>query len=99
MNVDQKTVKYFESQGYLVGKVECRNRHISRDLWGFIDFVALHPDRTMTVAIQATNAANFANRRKKAEEQKHFELIKQKWDICVIGFKPDKVEPHRVEWL
>ena len=98
MNVDEKTRKYFEDKGYLVGKVECRNGKISRDLFGFIDFVALNP-MGPTLAIQATDHTSFSKRLKKVKENPNFERVQEVWNICVIGFKPDQTEPHRLEYL
>ena len=92
--VDQKTVKWLEGQGYLVGKVECANKYIKRDLFGFIDFVALRDGKTL--GVQATNAGNFANRVKKIKASDKLERVLETWEVWVLGFHPEQDEPHRV---
>lgn len=91
--VDQKTVKWMEDQGYLVGKVECRNGKVSRDLFGFGDFIGVKPGKTLLV--QATNAGNFANRVKKIEASDKLVRVLEGWEVVALGFKPDQEQPHR----
>lgn len=98
--VDQKTVKYLEDQGYLVGKVERQTGRVKQDLFGFIDFVALPWDEDeRDLAVQSTSYGNVATRIKKIRASEHYEWVKRRWDIVVLGFKPDRDEPHRVERL
>ena len=99
--VDQRTLAYFEGQGYVIDKAERQLGKIKRDLFGFIDFVAVHPDRDITVGVQATgdSGGNFAARKRKILEHKNYPLIRKKWDICLIAFKTGQDEPSRVEWF
>jgi len=61
MKLDQtkKTISDYESQGYLVGRVEgfaSVRATVSRDLWGIFDLIAVKPGAP-PVAIQVTGAA------------------------------------------
>lgn len=66
---DQLTRKYLESLGYVVDKAESYNAFTKRkkDLFRFIDFVAIHPINKELLAIQTTSKSNLSTRIKKAE--------------------------------
>ena len=64
--VNPLTKTTLEGQGYLVQNVEQvipGTRGIKRDLYGFIDFLAINPFETL--AIQATSDSNVAARKNK----------------------------------
>lgn len=64
--VNPLTKTTLEGQGYLVQNVEQTipgTRGIKRDLYGFIDFLAINPQETL--AIQATSRSNMSARRSK----------------------------------
>lgn len=98
-NINKKTIKWFEKQGYLIDVCERRHGPRTFDLFGFLDYIALHPDRNVTAGVQATSAGNMASRKRKILEHENYPLVSSKWEICLIGFKPDQDEPHKVEWL
>lgn len=68
------------SRGYLPTVVESYNHAIQRkkDLFGFIDIVALHPDRTGLLGVQTTSAPNLLARVRKAEGILEYEV----WLAC-----------------
>ncbi len=66
---DSLTRKHLEKQGYIVDKAESYNHLTKRkkDLFRFIDFVAIHPSTNELLAIQTTSKSNLSTRVKKAE--------------------------------
>lgn len=95
---DQKCVAWFEKRGYVIDKAECRMGRVSRDLFGFIDYIALFPN-VRPIAIQVTDHTNFSKRKKKILESEYYEIVRGCFSICVLGFKPDEDEPYRKEWV
>jgi hypothetical protein len=65
-NTAAKAMAWLRVKGYTVAKVERWNAfaHIRQDLFGFIDIVAIHPDRTGVLGIQTTHK-NFLEDHKK----------------------------------
>ena len=78
----------------MVGKVECRNGRISRDLFGFGDFIAIKGDKT--VLVQCTDHTNFSKRLKKVLASAALPRVLEAWEVWVIGFRPDEDKPRRV---
>ena len=68
-DADKLTRKYLEKQGYIVAKCESYNAFIKRkkDLFGFLDYLAIHPIEKRLLAIQTTSKSNLSTRIKKAE--------------------------------
>ena len=66
---DALTRKHLEKEGYLVDKVESYNAFTKRrkDLYHFLDFVALHPHKMGVLGIQTTTKSNLSTRVKKAK--------------------------------
>lgn len=66
---DKLTRTHLEKLGYKVDKAESYNHHTKRkkDLFKFIDFVAIHPQKKELLAIQTTSKSNLSTRIKKAE--------------------------------
>jgi len=66
---DALTRKHLENLGYIVDKTESYNHKIKRkkDLFKFIDYVAVHPQKNELLAIQTTSKSNLSTRIKKAE--------------------------------
>jgi len=66
---DKLTRSHLEKRGYKVDKSESYNFHSKRkkDLFKFIDFVAIHPVHRELLAIQTTSKPNLSTRIKKAE--------------------------------
>lgn len=65
----QNTLKFLRAQGYTVQVVEkfiiWTKQRV--DLFGFIDVVAIHPDKAGVLGVQTTSKANISTRIKKAE--------------------------------
>jgi len=66
---DKLTRANLEKRGYKVDKAESYNFHSKRkkDLFKFIDFVAIHPVHKELLAVQTTSKSNLSTRIKKAE--------------------------------
>lgn len=66
---DMLTRRHLEKLGYVVDKAESYNAFSKRkkDLFKFIDFVAIHPEKKELLAIQTTSKSNLSTRIKKAE--------------------------------
>lgn len=65
----QRSLALLREQGYTVCVVEHFNAFakIRKDLFGFIDIVALHPQKRGLLGIQTTTGSNLSARKKKAE--------------------------------
>jgi len=66
---DELTRKHLEKRGYIVAKVEFYNAYTKRmkDLFRFIDFVAMHMETREFIGIQTTSRPNLGTRIKKAK--------------------------------
>ena len=76
----QRSIELLKSQGYTVYIAEHYNAFakIRRDLFGFIDIVALHPNKKGVLGIQTTTGTNLSARIKKAQMLTAFNL----WLSC-----------------
>lgn len=96
-----RSCRYFERRGYLVGKVERVTRYVSHDLWGMFDAIA-DKEGELIVGIQATNKGNFAAHVDKILAAEHYGRVKDLgWRIAMMGWDP-KVRGEdglRLEWL
>ena len=93
------TTQYLETHGCSVGDARswnpyCKRRH---DLFGFIDLVALHPGRCMTIAIQATIGMNNrpARHKKIAESKEALDWVKSGRDNSIQVFTWRKIKAIR----
>lgn len=68
MTPTQRSIELLKVQGYTPRVVEHWNHYakIRQDLFGFIDIVALHPDRQGLLGVQTTTADNMNKRVEKA---------------------------------
>lgn len=68
-DADKLTREYMKKNGYVIDKAESYNAYSRRkkDLFGFIDYVAIHPEKKELLAIQTTSKSNLSTRVKKAE--------------------------------
>lgn len=82
-----RTLEWCREGGWLVDVVERRiRRTVTKDLFGFIDIVALTVDGE-TIAIQATSAANVAARRTKIAESENLPVVLAAgWRVWVMGW-------------
>jgi len=65
----QRSLKRLREDGYIAQVVERWNSfaHIRQDLFGWIDIVAVHPERPGVLGVQTTTAANAMARLEKAQ--------------------------------
>ena len=68
MTPTQRSLALLTKQGYTARVTEHWNHYakIRQDLFGFIDIVALHPEKTGVLGVQTTTADNVAKRITKA---------------------------------
>jgi hypothetical protein len=91
----QLSLVRLREQGYLCAITEHRARAqggttILKDLFGFVDIIAVRGD--VTLAVQATTEGNAMNRVHKIEESDLYEKVRKAWLIEVWGWrklKPD----------
>ena len=96
MSPTQRTLKWLRDAGYLAEVVEKWNVHarIRQDLFGAIDIVASSPECPI-LGVQCTSDSNFAARLKKLRDSdKVQQLVKNGWDIFVVGWKKGSKEPR-----
>ena len=96
MSPTQRTLKWLRDAGYLCEVVERWNPHakIRQDLFGAIDIVASSPECPI-LGVQCTSDSNFAARLKKLRDSdKVQQLVKNGWDIFVVGWKKGSKEPR-----
>jgi hypothetical protein len=76
----QRSIELLKKEGYKVAIVEKFNHFIKirQDLFGFIDLVALHPDKKGILGVQTTSGSHLANRIDKAMMLPAFHL----WIKC-----------------
>lgn len=67
MSPTQRTLKWLRKDGYTAAITERWNPHakIRQDLFGFVDVVAIKPDATGVLAVQATSGSNTSARLEK----------------------------------
>jgi len=64
--VNKMTLDRCKRSGWLVGRTEYKVRwNITKDLFGFIDFVAIRPDHVGVLALQVTTFGNRLDRLRK----------------------------------
>jgi len=61
---DKLTRAYLEERGYRVERGESYNAHTKRkkDLYGWIDYIGLHPNESGVLGIQTTSKSNLSAR-------------------------------------
>lgn len=83
----ERTLAWLRKDGYLAEVVEHRVPHVnvSRDLFGFVDILALKGN--VTIAIQATSASNVAPRCRKVMASPHLAAVRMAgWNVWVLGW-------------
>lgn len=84
----QLTLKLLREEGWTVEVVErwVPGANIRKDLFGFIDLVALKGD--MTLGVQATSYSNMGARIKKIESAELLSQVRRaSWHLWVIGWR------------
>jgi hypothetical protein len=90
-----RSVEHLRACGWTVGVVEQRIPHtnITRDLYGFIDLLAIRGAETM--AVQVTSGSNVSARVHKIAESEHVGAVRTAgWAIVVHGWRKNA----RGEW-
>ena len=90
MTPSNRSIQKMEKQGYLVWNVERRiNKRLTRDLFGFLDLVAIRRD--ITIGIQVTSASNVSARVKKITDHENVGRVREAgWRIEVHGWRKKK---------
>ena len=86
----ERTLRLFRKQGYSAGVVEkwIPRVNIRKDLFGFIDIIAVSPAGIGSIAIQATSYSNMSARRNKIlENDIAIEWLTARNRIILIGWK------------
>jgi hypothetical protein len=84
----QLTLKLLRDEGWTVEVVErwIPGANIRKDLFGFIDLVALKGD--LTLGVQATSYSNMGARIKKIESAELLSQVRRaSWHLWVIGWR------------
>jgi hypothetical protein len=84
----QLTLKLLREEGWTVEVVErwVPGANIRKDLFGFIDLVALKGD--LTLGVQATSYSNMGARIKKIENAELLSQVRRaSWHLWVIGWR------------
>ena len=94
-----RTLNYLRGQGITCDKAEAFNAYSRKttDLFGFIDVVALDPQRGQIVGIQVTSGSNVQSRVKKILEEDDIREYAAQWVRCggrveVWGWRKVKVK-------
>ena len=88
MTPTQLTLRYLREHGWLAEVVErwVPGANIRKDLFGFVDIVALRDGETL--AVQATSYSNISARVNKiADADAVSEVRKANWQIWVVGWR------------
>ncbi len=83
-----RSVEHLRAFGWTVGVVEQRIPHtnITRDLFGFIDLIAIRGGETM--GVQVTSGSNVSARVHKIAESEHVAAVRKAgWSIVVHGWR------------
>jgi len=101
MSPTQRTIKHLKEQGYVVEVVERWNPwgKVRRDLFGFIDLLAMKHGLPWLLAVQTTTNANLSHREKKIRESPLFELWRNTGNkIMVHGWAKRGPRKKRKVW-
>lgn len=73
MSPTEKSLADLRARGFVAAVVERWNSfaHIRQDLWGWMDIIAYHPEKKITVGVQTTTRAHLVARRLKVLENRH----------------------------
>lgn len=88
MTPTQRTLKKLRDDGWIAEVVErwVPGANIRKDLFGWIDIMALRDGQTL--AVQCTSCSNMSARVKKIEESETIaEVRKAGWSVWVIGWR------------
>jgi hypothetical protein len=85
------TLRALRDEGYLADVAERRipRTHITHDLFGCCDIVALRKRRPRTLGVQATDSTHFANRLTKVLASESLPVMfDARWVVEVWGWRP-----------
>lgn len=84
-----RSLDHLRDLGYVAAVVEQHvTRTITRDLFGFVDIIAVKPGETL--AVQTTSASNVSSRVRKIADAEHLGAVREAgWRIEVHGWRDD----------
>lgn len=100
-NPTQRTLALLRKEGYIVAIAEKYNSFIKRkqDLFGWIDVVAIHPEKKGILAVQTTSGKNLSTRIKKAEALESYKVwLKAGNGVEFHGWRKLKKLPGNQKW-
>jgi hypothetical protein len=73
MSPTERSLKDLRKRGFVAAVVERWNSfaHIRQDLFGWMDIIAYHPEKKITLGVQTTTRANLVARKLKVLENQH----------------------------
>ncbi|MBL8752256.1 MAG: hypothetical protein JNK15_03060 [Planctomycetes bacterium] len=93
-----RTIGFLEARGWIVDIAERQQGPITRDLFGCIDLVAVHPDKRAVLFVQVTSRSNIASRIAKTLAQPTTRKLIQAGVLIEVWGWGDEAEP-RIERL
>ncbi len=87
----QLSLRHLRAQGYTAAVVEHWNPHVGirQDLFGFIDIIAIKPNKTL--AVQTTTDRHVPDHVTKMAEAEHLEAVLEAgWDVVLHGWAKEK---------
>lgn len=97
----QRSLAWLREQGYLCEVVEHWNAHarVRKDLFGFVDILAIDSDARLTMAVQTTSGSNMAARVAKIRANPNLAtVLAAGWKIEVHGWRKIIGEQGRKIW-
>ena len=93
MSPTQRSLKLLRDRGYLAEVVEktVPKTFIKRDLFGFIDILAIHLETGETLAVQTTSSDHVSHRERKITEHDNLAAIRKAgWGLHIHGWRKVK---------
>lgn len=95
----ENSLAYLRENGWTAEVVErwIPGANIRKDLWGFVDIVAIRGEKTL--GVQTTSYSNVSARVRKIQESDMLPLVREAgWLIHVHGWAKGKKEGRRILW-
>jgi len=100
LSVNKLVMDWLRAKGWEVGLVEQRIPHtfITRDLFGFVDMIAVGHGQIIGLQVTSNNGGHVANRITKAKEQDAFETFVKAAPLYFVGvnIRDDKTVRYRI---
>lgn len=95
LDPEAKTISFYESQGYLLGKVERWQGPRTFDLWSILDWIAVQPGKP-TIGIQVCGLSDWAAHMRKMREA--WETLNMSKIYVVPWLLRSGWEVHLIAW-